>query len=422
MIQGTEGQDETFQPQTNSRWKKYLVSGVILAVITGLSASALTQWYSGIRSIETETLLMAQVFRGELIRDIAVSGKLIAANAPQLYSPEAGQITLFAKPGDQVEKADLIARLESPKLEALVNQENSLLDKLKIDARRGELSDSEAQLDLEKSLDAARVRLNADKREHKRAELSYQKKVISELDFVKRQDTLLEAELFYQHALKRVELAKKRLVFENQTRQFAVKRQALILQELTRRQGELNILAPVSGVVGNWQVKQKERVADAQALMTIVDLSQYEAELGVPEFYADDLGHGLKVYMTIAGKELVGVVNSVSPEIINNEVKVRINIPANKNIKLRQNQRLSARIEFEKKNEVLMIKRGAFLKSTAGKSAFFVKGEIANRQPVQTGIASVEFVELISGAKEGDTLIISSYQDFETAEQIKLIQ
>jgi HlyD family secretion protein len=421
MIQDTGGQDEQVTKPSGKKWRKHLIALAAVVVIAGISMPTLSQWYNGIPSVEQQSVLTAKVFNGELVRDIAVSGKLVAANAPTLYSPEPGKVTLLAKPGSQVAKGVVVARVESPELKALITQEESTLEGLKIEAQRGELTNAEAQLDLEKTLDNAIVRLTAAKREHQRANVSFKTNLISELDFVQTQDVLQEAKLAHKHAQKRVELAKKRLAFESQTRAFSVKRQTLILTELERRQYELDIRAPVAGIVGSWLVTQKEQVGDAQALMSVVDLSAYEAELNVPEFNADDLGIGLQVAITLAGKQLSGQISAISPEVINNQVKVRVSIAAENLTSMRQNQRLNARIEFERKSNVLMVKRGAFLKSAAGKTAFVVNNNIAKRTPIQIGSLSIEFVELTSGVRAGDTLIISDYQTFAQNDQLLLI-
>ena len=147
--------------------------------------------------------------------------------------------------------------------------------------------------------------------------------------------------------------------------------------------------------------------------MTIVDLSQYEAELNVPEFYADDLGLGLDVQITISGKSLLGKVISISPEVKNSQVAVRVSIADISDIQLRQNQRLNARIEFEKKDNVLMVKRGGFLASNAGKAAYVINDNNAQKQPISTGSQSVEFIEIISGLNAGDEIIISSTEEFD---------
>jgi len=421
MINGTDGQDEVISKISNKKpWKKIAISSVVVIGLAWVSLPILSQWVGGVPSIELQSISQATVIKGTLIRDVAVNGKLVAANAPTLYSSESGQVTLLAKPGDIVEQDTIVATILSPELQSSIKQANAKLEQLRIEVSRGELSGSETQLDLERSLDTAKVRLNASNRELTRAELSFKKQVISQLDLVTTNDAKLESELLYKHAEKRVELAKKRLEFENKTREFSVRSQQLIVDELLRRAELLNVRAPVSGVVGNWLVQKKERVTNAQAIMTIVDLSQYEAELSVPEFYADDLGLGLDVQIKISGKSLIGKVISVSPEVNANQVMVRVSVESTDDIKLRQNQRLNARIEFEKKDNVLMLKRGSFLASHGGRAAYVITNELAQRQPITVGSQSVDFVEITSGLKAGDKIIISSTKTFDEFPAVSL--
>jgi HlyD family secretion protein len=421
MINSTDGQDQVIpKVARNKPWSKIVVGAIIFTTSVWFISPTLSQWTGGVPSVEPQTITRSEVFNGTLIRDVAVNGKLIAANAPTLYSSESGQVTLLAKPGDIVEEGAIVAIVLSPELQSTIKQATAKLESLKIDASRGELNDLESQLDLERILDTASIRINASNRELTRAELSFKKQVISEIDLVSKRDAKLESELLFKHAEKRVELAKKRLEFENKTRDFSVKSQQLIVDELQRRVELLKVRAPVNGVVGNWLVQKQERVNDTQAIMTIVDLSHYEAELNVPEFYADDLGLGLDVQMKIAGKSLIGKVISISPEVKNSQVMVKVSVDNISDIQLRQNQRLNARIEFEKKENVLMVKRGSFLASHGGLAAYVIDGEQAYQKPITIGSQSVEFIEITSGLNAGDSIITSSTEKFDTHSTILL--
>jgi HlyD family secretion protein len=381
----------------------------------------LSQWYSSIPSIDSKSINIETVIRGDLIRDVVVSGKAVAANAPQLYSTEIGKITLLAKPGEAVALNQIVARLMSPELDALIKQQQSTLEQLSINANRGVLADKEAQLDLESNMNAAQSKLNVAKREFQRAEISYGKQIISEVDWLKSQDAVTDATRLFEHAKKRVVFAKERLQFEKQHREFLVQKEKLILDELSRRHDELAIKAPVSGVVGNWLVAQRNTIAANTAIMTIVDLSEYEAELSVPEFYADDLGIGLEVAMKISGVSVRGEIIAISPEVKANQVTVRAKIKNSSTVQLRQNQRINARIEFEKKEDVLMVKRGAFIGSLGGKFIFKIaEDNYANKIAITTGASSVEYIEITSGLGAGQQVITSDYADFNKAEQIYL--
>ena len=186
MIAGTNKQDELLQPQHKPllgrrRFKLLMILLVCMLALFYLKPS-FTAWHSGAFCVAYSDILPAKVERGELIRDVSVNGRIIAANAPQLYASEPGQVSYLKKPGQTVAQGDVLAVITSPELKSQLDQEQASLEQLKLDAERGQLSDKEALLDLESSLDTAKVKLVAAKREMERAELSFDKKVIKEVN------------------------------------------------------------------------------------------------------------------------------------------------------------------------------------------------------------------------------------------------
>jgi HlyD family secretion protein len=87
---------------------------------------------------------------------------------------------------------------------------------------------------------------------------------------------------------------------------------------------------------------------------------------------------------------------------------------------LRQNQRLSARIVLEARNDVLKVTRGSFLDSGGGRIAYVVRGDVASRVPIQTGASSVSEVEIIAGLAAGDRIIVSNLDAFDRIENVRL--
>ena len=76
---------------------------------------------------------------------------------------------------------------------------------------------------------------------------------------------------------------------------------------------------------------------------------------------------------------------------------------------------------FEKKSNVLMVKRGEFIGSLGGKFAYKLTSEYtAEKIPINIGTNSIDYVELTSGVSEGEQLIISDYQTFANAQQINI--
>ncbi|MGI2218151.1 efflux RND transporter periplasmic adaptor subunit [Shewanella baltica] len=419
MIKDTSGQDTVLVPSSTKRLKlPLLIGGCALLVSVLVWASLGTDSVS--KSLSRSDITTATLFVGTLTRDVATTGKIVAANAPILYSTEEGTVTLLSNPGDSVNKGDVVAKLDSPRLTNQLEQAESILagmqsalERAKLDARRG-------QLQVNQTLDMAAVDLEAANRERRRGELLIKNKLISEIDYEKGKDELHKAKLKFAHAEQEVALTKDTLTFEVKNKALEVERQTLAVHELERQVEALNIKAPVGGIIGNWITEQKTRLSANQPILTVVDLSAYEAELAVPESYADDLGLGMEVELSFGSVKLMGKLSSISPEVRNREVTARVQFVQDNSLKLRQNQRISARVLLEHRPDVLMVKRGAFMTSGGGDEVYQIEGDLASRRAIKLGSTSLSQVEVLDGGKAGDEWVISSVEPFNHAEQVRI--
>ncbi|MBG9996158.1 efflux RND transporter periplasmic adaptor subunit [Pseudoalteromonas sp. NZS127_1] len=416
MIKDTSAQD--IQVKAPISYKKYaIITAIVFIVVSAIAYIFLTS-HSAKSSISRSKVQIAKVHVKALIRDIAASGKIVAANAPKIYSPERGFIDLKVKAGDTVKQGNTLALLQSPESTNELKQQESVLKRLEGEQQRQHLQARRQTLTLNKTLDMAQVELNAAERENRRAQLSIQKHLISQIDLEKAVDDLSRAKLSYKHAQQEVLLAKDTLAFELQAAKSDVTRQQLIVDDLIRKVSNLSIKATVTGIVGNLLVQQKAAVTQSQPLMTLVDLSNFEAELQVPESYANELGLGMEVELKLGNETVMGNLSAISPEVNNREVTARVRFKGVTN-NIRQNQRLTARILLDNREGVMQVKRGAFMQQ-GGIIAYKVDGNIAKRIPITIGATSINAVELLSGLKENDEIIISSYSDFKQANTILL--
>jgi len=416
MIKDTSNQDSVVLRKTHKKNWVLSLSGVIAAGVLGyMLLSAPTADVS----LAKESLKVHTVSKGDLVRDIITTGKIIAANAPQVYSPEQGYVMLNVMPGDFIKAGDTIAVVDSPELQSTLKQEQLVLASLQSDLARQELDVRRQTLLLNKQADLAKVELDAAMREDKRAALSIENHLISQIDFEKAQDGLARARVTHKHAMGEIALAADTLAFELKTSEDKVARQALIVKELERQLANLRIRASVSGIVGNVLIQPNALVAKNELLMTLVDLSAYEAQLNVAESYAGELGIGMDVELTMGGETVLGKLVSISPEVVERQVTARVRFPENSVQSIRQNQQVSARILLENKSDVLKVARGSFLQS-GGHTAYIVRGDIAEKVAIQIGATSMREVEILEGLQEGDQIITSNYDKFKQAPSVLL--
>jgi HlyD family secretion protein len=418
MIKDTSGQDTLVRVSNTQKLKWPVGLGISALLMSALVWASFSSDQAS-SSVDASDLRFGTLTRGTLVRDIATTGKIVAANAPILYSTEEGVVSLLSQPGDEVELGQVVATIESPNLVSQLKQQQALLEGMKSSLERAKLDARRQKLVVSQSLDMAKVDLEAADRESRRGDQLIENKLISKIDFEKSKDDLHKAKLVHKHAIEEVDLLKDTLSFELQNSVLEVDRQALVVLELERQLSALTIKAPVGGIIGNWLVEQKARIAPSQPLLTVVDLSAFEAELAVPEAYADELGLGMEVELNLGNMQLVGKLSSISPEVREREVSARVRFEGGDKLSLRQNQRLSARVLLENRPNVLMVKRGDFL-GLGGNQVYVLEGNIATLSNIELGVRSMSQVEVLTGGKEGDVWVISGSEAFNNANKVQV--
>jgi HlyD family secretion protein len=421
-IRDTSAQDVLLEKSSRRQWLKWAVPLAVLVLLGYLFSSVLSTWLSAEASVSADRIRTAVVNQGDLVRDLSVQGRVVAAVSPTLYSPATGTVTLEVLPGDTVEIGQVLANINSPEVRSEYLQELSRLDQLNAELAREKIQARKAQVKSQQTIDLAKVKLTAAEREMRRAEESISTHAISQIDFERARDELTRANVEYNHAVQDSQLEGESLEFETTTRQLAVGRQQLVVDELQRRVDDLSIRSPVNGIVGKVAIDQKAVVDENAPLITVVDLSAFEVEIRIPEAYADDLGIGLAGDVQYNGEEYRGELVSLSPEVVNNEVVGRIRFAGDPPAGLRQNQRVTVRVMMDELIDVLTLQRGAFTDSGGGRYAFVLTGAgLAERREIRLGARSAAEVEVLSGLNAGETVVISSIAEFEKFDTIQVV-
>lgn len=422
MIKDTSDQDISIAPKKNphKRFILLAICSILLIAIVWQIVPAASRWSQAEKSVSMERVRVATITRGDFIRDISVLGRVVAAVKPTVYSPADGTISLSVDAGHEVKKGQILAKLESPELTNQLFQQQARLEKLKSSLARQKIQAKKQQLIDQKAVDLANVKLTTAKREKRRSDLGYEKNVINQIDYEKAQDDLENASLLHKHAVQDAQLNSESLDFESKSISLDLHQQSLYVEELQRQVDALTIISPVNGIVGNLSTDNKTFLTKNQPILMVVDLSNFEVEIDIPESYADDLAIGMAVDVSFEQNSFSARLVTISPEILNNQVTGRVRFIEEIPAKLRQNQRLSTLIILEHKSNVLQVKRGQFIDSSGGKFAYKIENGIANKTPISIGARSLSHIELLSGLKENDQIIISNTDLFNSAQQVLL--
>ena len=288
---------------------------------------------------------------------------------------------LYANIGDQVKKGQVIAELEKADLEAAVARARA--EEKVAEAR---ITDAKAKL---------RLAVLEDKRQQN----------LIKNDFTSQQ-AVDKSRQGQESAAAGLNLAVKQLEAARAAR-----------DEAEVKLSYATITAPISGVIASVSTQQGETVSaglNAPTFVTIIDLSRIQADAFVDETDIGKIKLGQGAMFTVdsyPNKEFKGVVAAIYPQaviqdnVVNYDVVININSPF-KDL-LRPDMTASVTIYQAERKGVLMIPRTALVRRGGRK---YVRLRAADgqlrEQAVKTGVSEGRYIEIISGLRADDTVII----------------
>lgn len=420
MIRDTSLQDAllTPPPAHKTRRRALLAGGAV--ALAALSIFLLSNWSASERSVSASRLRIAEVGRGTLVRDASVNGRVVAAVSPTLFSTAPAIVNLKVAAGDTVRKGDVLAVLESPDLSDALKREQSTYEQLKAEVARQQILSRKQKLLAQREADTAEIERLSAQRTLERYDSVGQVGIIAKIDYQKAKDALNSAQIRARHAAQAANLEGDDVALAIRTKTGEMERARLAMANAQRRVDELTVRAPVDGFIGTLNVQNRMMVAANAPLMTLVDLSRLEVELEVPETYVSDLGLGMNAEIALPSGTATGKLTALSPEVVKNQVLARVRFDGEQPQGLRQSQRVTARLLIEEKPNVLMVARGPFVESEGGRFAYVVRDGVATRTPIRIGATSVSAVEILSGLKPGDRIVVAGTDAFENAASVSI--
>ena len=173
-IRDTSAQDRPVASSAGParRRRQWLLMGAGALALVLVAAWLLSGWSAGSRSFDAGRVRIAEVRRGDLVRDIVADGRVIAANSPTLYAIAGGTVTLRVVAGDAVKKGQVLAEIDSPELRSTLAQEEATLAGLEAEATRAGLDAQMTRSSARNLLDQASIDRQAavrDLERHQRA-------------------------------------------------------------------------------------------------------------------------------------------------------------------------------------------------------------------------------------------------------------
>jgi HlyD family secretion protein len=420
MIRDTSAQDTALAPATGRTAKRVALGVAAALALVALSTWLFAGWRSSAHVANAERLRIVPATQGTLVRDASVNGRVVAAVSPTLFTPAPGTVALQVHAGDAIRKGQVLAVIASPDLDGALKREQSTYEELQAEIARQEILAQKQKLVAVRDADQAEIDRAAAERAFERIEKVGGLGIVARNDFEKAQDALRSAEIRGRHAAEAARLEGSDVELQLRTRRAQLQRQRLSVEEARRRVEELTLRAPMDGLVGSVAIADRTALPANAPVMTLVDLSRLEVELEIPETYVADLGLGMKAEIVAGEVKATGHISAISPEVVRNQVLARVRFDGAQPQGLRQSQRVSARLLIDEKPNAILLPRGPFVEAHGGKFAYVVEDGFAVRRPIQLGGTSLAAVEIASGIKPGERVVVAGSEDFDNADRVRI--
>lgn len=398
--------------------KKLIKFGAIALVGIGLLAVILIFLRP---SISAMNLKISTVTRGTIEVSVSASGQVNPSFEEIVIAPINSRIEeVLKRPGDTVEVGTPILKLD---LQSIQTDYNKKLDELqmrqyKLEQLRikseSQLSDSKMQLEVnELQLDKMKVEVRNERY----------------LDSIGAgtTDKVRETELKYNVAQLEQEQATKKYHNDRAVADAEIKVQELdlaifqkTLSEVRRTLEDAAIRAPRAGVLTFVSNEIGSQVAQGSQVAIISDLSHFRVEGQIADSYADRLYPGARTLVRIGRDELKGVVSNITPLSKGGVIQFTVQLEEDDHEKLRSGLKTDVYVMTAIQEDVMMIDKGSYY-SGPGKYELFVKnGEELFKREVQLGDSNHKYVEVVSGLKEGDQVVVSDMSSFKKRSKLKI--
>ncbi|TXF90541.1 efflux RND transporter periplasmic adaptor subunit [Neolewinella aurantiaca] len=394
---------------------------------TLLSVAVVTLAWFGLRALRPSAdegnLRFAIVETGDVLNTINATALVLPAFEEQVNAPVATTIKeVILTAGTQVQSGDILLRLDREYVG------------LQLDGRRDQLAlkeNSIGLLQLEYDRDLKELGFDAEIKELQLAEAE------ARLGDARR---LLKVGGATEEEVEAAELAVKitRLEAEKLNNQLAYSRNSLAgrerklqlevgmeekeVQQLSRKLRETDVRAPRAGVVTWVNENLGQQVAEGAPLARIANLGRYKIEGSCSDRYAEQLSVGMPVELRLPKAKLSGILTDILPEVTNNTIRFRVELDDSSDENLRPNLRAELNVITDKREGALRVKNGQAFRGGKRQSVFVVRGNEAIRTEIRTGLRNGDFVEIESGLKAGDKIVISDTEEYERMSSFQLSQ
>ena len=193
------------------------------------------------------------------------------------------------------------------------------------------------------------------------------------------------------------------------------------LAETKRTLDDAQVRSPRKAILTYINNQIGAQVGEGTQIAVISDLSHFKVEGEIADTYGDRVAAGGRAIVKIGSEKLEGQVSSVTPLSKNGVISFTVQLEDDSNRRLRSGLKTDVYVMNAVKEDVMRVANASYYVGR-GEYDLFVRdgeGQLVKRK-VQLGDSNFEYVEVISGLKPGDQVVVSDMSQYKNKNKLKL--
>lgn len=390
--------------------KLVVASTLVLVAVIGLGSLVAKASKAPEVTVARETIRLGTVRQGNM--SVKVDGYgVLRSNQQKLLSAQNNATVeeIILKPGSDVTEGSVILKLENPELEQLaftekqrLLQEQSVLKQLKLTHQRNLMEEEDKVTETKSSYELVKLRLNAIKKLTEDgivSSLEYQELELREKQMSKRVINL-QARLLSLRAVQQEELRIQQEKINQQENQYDLAQ---------RRLNELTVIAGMSGVVQGLYVEIGQSLVAGQKLAQVGSVTDLVALVKVPQSKAQLIALGQRAIINTRADLIEGKVSRINSAVENGSVTVEVVLTEDLPDSARPELSVDAEIFTHQLDNIAYVEMPINTRSNSISTVFKLSPHQndALATQIEFGADDGRVIQILSGAQQGDILVLS---------------
>lgn len=410
-------------PRARTANRRPYIIGAAAALVLLVATAALARMEPAAPKLDGASVWTDTVKRGTMLREVRGPGTLVSEQVRWISAQTAGRVEqILAAPGSTVTPGTPLLVLSNADV-----QRDALEAQRQLVGAEADRSTLAATLENQRlTQEAAVATVRAEQREAARQVVANRE--LAERGLISRME-LQRSEDEAEELAARLRVEEQRLRFLGQSMRQQLSAQQSQIERLRGlanfQEGyvqSMRVLAGTEGVLRELPLQEGQWVTPGAALAVIVRPGRLKAQLRIPETQARDLVVGQPARIDTRNGIVNGRVARIDPAVQEGSVTVDVALEGELPKGARPDLTVDGVIEIERIPDVLYLDRPAYGQAggTLGMFKLEEGGRTAARTNVRLGRSSVNTVEVLTGLREGDVVILSDMTSWDRAQRVRL--